>query len=578
MLNYQGWPIFRIALLSLGLLWLAFPPVGWAGLAWFAWVPLFLLVVQRDLTVAVDVTVSDKHAASPEFRHARGPKRMYWKLYFAGFLYWLGTFYFIPIPHPALYGGWILVSAYMAVYTPMLIGVSRTLVHRFRVPPIIVIPIVITGIEWIRCHFATGMGMVCLSHSQYKAPLIIQLADISGAYTVTFAMTFVATGLACFVHPFIAARIQFRQNPTDSPSRVHTSKAKHVLPLSLAIAMLCGIAIYGSWRMRQIEIRPESNKDDFIKIALIQSSFDFVLEPTSEEKFRTRWDQVRELTINSLSFDPDIVVWPEGTFPIYADCLSDGPYGTVAEVQENLRDIVGYATGGVSQSRSPFVLSGILTRDPQAKRAFNAAVLFDRNGLIQKRYFKRHLVMFGEYVPLADQVPLIHWLSPMGRNLNVGDSFESVQVQTGRLAPSICFETTVPHLIREQINTLESDGKPISAMVNLTNDGWFFGTSCLDLHLACNVFRAVEMRRSHLVCANTGLSAQIDPAGRLLQVTQRRTPDVLLCEVGPNDGGVVGKSIYRSLGDVFPRIFGYITLIVLAWNAWMGFGKKSTSE
>jgi len=73
------------------------------------------------------------------------------------------------------------------------------------------------------------------------------------------------------------------------------------------------------------------------------------------------------------------------------------------------------------------------------------------------------------------------------------------------------------HVIRSQINTLAAEGKEPDVLVNLTNDGWFWGSSELDLHLACGVFRAVECRKPFLIAANTGFSAWIDSDGRIQQ-------------------------------------------------------------
>ena len=165
--------VFMQAFGAYVLLWFSFPPVAWATLAWVALVPLIGLVLLPEL-----------------------PGRPYWKLYAAGLLYWLATFYFVPIPHPALWAGWAAVSMYMAVYTPLTIAACRTMVHRWKVPPAIAVPVVWVGVEWIRCHFATGMGMVCLSHSQAKFPALIQFASIGGAYAVTFVMVLFSTCLA----------------------------------------------------------------------------------------------------------------------------------------------------------------------------------------------------------------------------------------------------------------------------------------------------------------------------------------------------------------------------------------------
>jgi apolipoprotein N-acyltransferase len=160
--------------------------------------------------------------------------------------------------------------------------------------------------------------------------------------------------------------------------------------------------------------------------------------------------------------------------------------------------------------------------------------------------------MFGEYMPLSNWLPLLEQLNPNERNLTAGAAATAIEFHGLKLAPSICFETTVPHLIRRHVNELSKSGNEPDVLVNITNDGWFFGTSCLDLHLACNVFRAVEMRKTHLVCANTGLSAEIESGGRILQQGPRREKAILqvkLVSTSPR------FSLYRAIGDALPISF-----------------------
>lgn len=158
--------------------------------------------------------------------------------------------------------------------------------------------------------------------------------------------------------------------------------------------------------------------------------------------------------------------------------------------------------------------------------------------------------MFGEYVPLSDWLPIIKKISPIGGGVNAGTEPVSIRINEVNLSPNICFESTVPHYIRNQVNQLAGLNKEPDVLINMTNDGWFFGTSCLDLHLACNVFRAVEMRKPHLVCANTGLSAEIDSCGRLLQTGGRRQPGIIRSLIRPTEQ----DSLYRTIGDVIPMI------------------------
>jgi apolipoprotein N-acyltransferase len=180
----------------------------------------------------------------------------------------------------------------------------------------------------------------------------------------------------------------------------------------------------------------------------------------------------------------------------------------------------------------------------QDQRSYNAALLADPAGNVVGRYFKMHAVMFGEYIPLADMFPFIYRFVPIS-GMAVGDGPRAFRVGSFTLAPSICFESVVPHLIRRHVVELTRQGTPPDILVNVTNDGWFFGSSILDLHLRCAVFRAIENRLPMIVAANTGFSAWIDGSGRIQAIGPRRAPAVLIADVQP-DGRT---SVYHTLGD-----------------------------
>jgi apolipoprotein N-acyltransferase len=100
-------------------------------------------------------------------------------------------------------------------------------------------------------------------------------------------------------------------------------------------------------------------------------------------------------------------------------------------------------------------------------------------------------------------------------------------------------------LIRQHVLQLEKQGASPDVLVNLTNDGWFHGSSILDLHLRCGIFRAIENRRPLLIAANTGISAHIDGSGRVLSRGPKRKPQILVVKVQPD-----GRTpLYHTLGD-----------------------------
>lgn len=161
-----------------------------------------------------------------------------------------------------------------------------------------------------------------------------------------------------------------------------------------------------------------------------------------------------------------------------------------------------------------------------------------------------HLVMFGEYVPFADVIPILQRMTPLSTSTTPGKNPVAFPVGSMLLSPNICYESVIPHLIRRQVLELRAKGHEPDVLVNLTNDGWFWGSSELDMHLICGVFRAVETRKPFLVAANTGFSAHIGPEGRIYQQGPRRDVAILVANVKPSpvwslylDFGIVPNSL-----------------------------------
>ena len=146
---------------------------------------------------------------------------------------------------------------------------------------------------------------------------------------------------------------------------------------------------------------------------------------------------------------------------------------------------------------------------------FNTAVYVTPARGIVGYYDKLHLVVFGEYVPFADYFPWLQRLTPLPVAATPGKRPAGFLVGGYQVAPNICFESVLPHVIRRQVNFLRAEGRDPDLLVNLTNDGWFWGSSEQEMHLACGVFRAVECRKPFLAAANTGISAWIDGDGRI---------------------------------------------------------------
>jgi apolipoprotein N-acyltransferase len=259
---------------------------------------------------------------------------------------------------------------------------------------------------------------------------------------------------------------------------------------------------------------------------------------------------------------PDLIVWPETS---YVDSWFDaGPGVPVeslpSEIRKNynmarhaLKDEVGYYW------RTPTLL-GLSTfqveADGKAWR-YNSALLADRDGIPLGRYDKIHLVPFGEYVPAAETLPFMHWFTPYEGEYSCkpGSSWTrfplTVRDRTYHFACVICYEDTDATLARQYVRP----GEPgVDFFVNISNDGWFNGTEEHEQHLAICRFRAVETRRSVIRAVNMGISAIIDPDGRVIAkpgptwAESKKVPAVVRGTV-PLDGRT---TLYARLGDWLP--------------------------
>ncbi len=513
------------------------------------------------------------------------------QIWMVSFLFWLVTLHWLRYPHPLVTIGWIALSFYLAFYLPLFIAIGRAAVHRLRIPSVLAVPVIWTGLEYLRAHLLTGFTLASLCHTQYRIYPVLQICDLAGQYALSFVMAWTAAGFAEVL-------------------RQENWKKRGAM-LVIALTPVLGTASYGLWRLHQPESRPSQ-----LKVALVQGSVDVVFPPppgTNEKMHQQYWELSLATVRHGNSFD--LIIWPE---TVYGEFLIDGTpealpppqwQGSVAEFHEALKKAIQASRDHLYTSAQVLgvpMIVGVNRQEWTAEgpKIYNSAVLVpllgkqvapsqkqdsdpfavlgqdqskwgfsvSNNPSIQDSLFgeagrensplanspsfppplevydKLHLVMFGEYVPFARYLEGLMKLTPLSTlqvNTEPGQKPKCFVVGKAQLVPNICFESTVPHLIRRQLRELRKAGFVPNALVNLTNDGWFWGSAALDLHLACSVFRAVEFRKPHLVAANTGISAWIDSRGKIRAEAPRRTLQVLLADMTLDDQ----VTMYLVLGD-----------------------------
>ena len=190
------------------------------------------------------------------------------------------------------------------------------------------------------------------------------------------------------------------------------------------------------------------------------------------------------------------------------------------------------------------VLFGVVTRDEETKALYNTAMLLDSAGKVQGAYDKTYLLLFGEYLPLADRFPILRkWIPEAGR-FTPGETVEVFPFGDHDIGVMICYEDIIPAFGRKLA------GKSPNLLINVTNDAWFGKTSEPYQHLVLALFRAIEHRLYLVRSTNTGVSAIIDPTGRIVAESDLDDPEVLLAEVALMDS----ETVYQSFGDVFAHI------------------------
>jgi apolipoprotein N-acyltransferase len=166
----------------------------------------------------------------------------------------------------------------------------------------------------------------------------------------------------------------------------------------------------------------------------------------------------------------------------------------------------------------PTLFGGVLVREVNDERQyvlFNSALLSNRSGHLVGRYDKQFLLAFGEYLPFGDKFPILYKWSPNSGKFTPGSTLAPLPLDGHEIATFICYEDINPAFV----NSIVNSGSP-ELLANLTNDAWFGDTTEPWIHLALAQFRAIEHRRFFVRSTNSGVSAFIDPVGRIISHTE----------------------------------------------------------
>ncbi|MFN0050952.1 MAG: apolipoprotein N-acyltransferase [Planctomycetales bacterium] len=553
--------------LTAALMWGAFTPLDFGPLAWICLAPLLLLA-----------------------RLPRPTRRMYRAVYLGGALFWLPSLQWMRLGHPAMYGAWLALSLYLACYYPMFLALVRVAVWRFRIPLTLAAPVLWVGLELLRAHLMSGFCWYNLGHTQYRWLELIQVSDLVGAYGVSFLPALTAACLVELLPPSLLAKWRLLPASPEQESQRDLSAWGRWWRVGTCLTLFGAVLTYGYTRRHNVEFQPG------LRVAAIQGNV-----PSEVKHDQRDWRKVQlqheRLTGIAVKQQPDLIIWPETMFryPLLvtpAGVTDEDLRKTYPEMDLSwLRDLKVEANlARLSQMAGAAMVIGLETIEIDSKRirTYNSAALVRPNGKLAGRYDKLHRVPFGEYIPLGDSLPFLHRLTPFGSGFGIeaGSAPSAFDHQGSRFAPIICFEDTIPHLVRDIVNAAARPGdggaKKVDFLVNLTNDGWFHGSSELDQHLITAAFRCVECRTPMVRAVNTGISAIIDGDGMIrqrasgLRTGRSKQDEAVVVDHVPLDAR---QSLYLKYGDWFAGVcLGgcvFLGIMGVSQRFWLQRGGKS---
>ena len=460
----------------------AYPRLGWWLLAWVFLAPAFALAMARRPRAAL----RDGWLAGTAF--------------FVVLLSWLDhTFtHYSAIPWPLSWLPIAALAAYCGLYVGLVCLGLSWLAPLLGGGALAAAPILWVAGEWIRGWLMDGFPWGLVGYSQHSVLAVIQIADLSGVYGVSFVVVAANAALAALL------ALPWRR----------------AVPGVAGALVLAGGAIgYGVLALRSADAAAS------VPVAVIQPSVEQSVkwDPASREEILDRYER---LTREAARSRPVLVVWPETAAPIF---LRGEP--------ELLRRLTRLAT----DVGTP-LLVGSVDREPgPAGALLNSAFLLTGQGITGK-YDKMHLVPFGEYVPLSGLIGFVRSWAEFISDFAPGEQATVFPLEAGRFGTVICYEVIFPELFRRVV------AGGASFMTNITNDAWFGETSGPWQHLATLPLRAVEHRVGIARAANTGVSAFVEPSGRITAWLPIGARGVLERRVALRQG----PTVYTRYGDWLP--------------------------
>lgn len=481
---------------------LSFPGVDQFYLAFIAFVPT--LIAARGASVRRAVWLG---AVTGFVSHLGG---YYWVVHL------LREFAYLPVPAAVL--GWLLVCVGQGASFGVGVGLARWLNLRTGWPWAVTLAVGLTAMDFLYPLLFPSF----IANTMGGWLPMMQTADLWGVLGVT--------ALVGGINGAFADVWMARKDGRPLP-----------IPVMATTGLLwAGALLYGYVQISRFDAK--AAQAETIRVGLVQSNMGGAANHQQRaEAVRRHVRATRDLHAQGV----DLVVWPEGALSKVID--------------PDRSNVVQSVLQGTPQA----LLFGATRVDVDRhgeRLPHNSAFISDETGRVLGYYDKTKLLAFGEYIPGGDWFPQIYKLLPYSSHFGRGKTTAPLVYDGWKFGTYICYEDIIPRFVRQVM--APHDGERPHVMVNITNDSWYGDTTEPPIHLSLAKFRSVEHRRALVRSTNTGISALVDPSGRVVKQTGTYTEETLVGDV-PR---MSGETVYQHVGD----LVGYVSLGLLALGGWLG--------
>jgi apolipoprotein N-acyltransferase len=510
-----------MAILSGVLQVLIFPRPSLYFLCWIALAPLIISILRARDQDAVQLLAEggSSYLAPASLRQG------FLLGYASGIVWYLGSCYWIyHVMH--LYGGLnpvvsfillVLFAMYLALYHGLfgvLLAISARKRQGYSLRALVLAPFLWVSVELARTYI-TGFPWNLLGTAQIDNVPLARIATVTGVYGLSFEIALVNAAFAA------AALVARRQRMT------------------MFIAAVCATVALQVWRLVPMQAPPPDHYAVLVQQNIPVNDVDW-----TEPMLKSTLTDLAKFSVTpkgATAADPGLIVWPESPAPFF---VTDYHFrGTMMEIARDTHSYVVAGSLGIENTG----------REDRQPDLYNSAVLITPDGQWTARYDKNHLVPFGEYVPFQSLLSFAKSLTHEVGTFKAGHERKLLNFGKYQAGVFICYESIFPNEVRQ----FADNGADL--FINISNDGWFGDTGAPGQHLNMARMRAIENERWLLRSTNTGITASIDPYGRVVA----RSPRKVRAFMQAPYAYISTKTFYTEYGDWFPISCVIISLLAL---------------